>query len=98
MPYYFFEEIFMKKLIVLIAMLFGCASVEAQQPTQNVYNAYVNRPNIYINGTRYNSRLEYYQRLQKKRQEYYKKLQQQRFYQMNKRRYGGFGSFITNWR
>ena len=41
----------MKKLTVLIAMLFSCVSVEAQQPTQNIYNAYVNRPNIYINGT-----------------------------------------------
>ena len=88
----------MKKLLILITMLFSCVSVEAQQPKQNVYNTYVNRPNVYINGTRYNSRLQYYQRLQKKRQEYYKKLQQQRFYQMNKSRYGGFGSFITNWR
>lgn len=88
----------MKKLFILVAMLFGCGTVQAQQPRQNVYNTYINRANVFVNGNSYNSRLEYYQRLQKRRQEYYKKLQQQRFYQMHKRRYGGFGSFITNWR
>ena len=46
--------------------------------------------------TNYNSRLQYYQRSQIKKQEYYKKLQQHRFYQLYKRQYGGFGSFITN--
>ena len=91
----------MKKLLILVAMLFSCGTVQAQQPRQNNYNFYFHRPNIIVNGgfyNNYNSRLQYYQRLQKKRQEYYKKLQQQRFYQMNKSRYGGFGSFITNWR
>ncbi len=91
----------MKKLLILIAMLFTCGTVQAQQPRQYNYNFYFHRPNISVNGgfyNNYNSRLQYYQRLQKKRQEYYKKLQQQRFYQIHKRQYGGFGGFITNWR
>ena len=87
----------MKKLLILIAMLFTCGTVQAQQPRQNNYNFYFHRPNISVNGgfyNNYNSRLQYYQRLQKKRQEYYKKLQEQRFYQQQMRRTGGVSSFI----
>ena len=97
----------MKKLFILLTMLFSCGTVQAQQPKQNNYNFYLYKPNISITGvllperdggsqSNYNSRLQYYQRLQNKRQQYYKKLQQQRFYQLYKRQYGGFGSFITN--
>ena len=87
----------MKKLFIVLTMLFSCSTIQAQQPKQNNYNFYFYRPNISANGgfySNYNSRLACYQRLQKKRQEYYKKLQQQRFYQQQMRRTGGVSNFI----
>ena len=75
----------MRKLLILATLLFSCSIAQADQPNQNNYNFYIYKPNMSITGvllpqsskgsyTNYNSRLQYYQRSQIKKQEYYKKL------------------------